>query len=538
MFNQTQNILIEHINHCKLETNMNILAENHNETSRFNVSNINGSIVSEKDIEDIELRANSLTKLVESASMYSEAAKKVNSIGLQLNLLKEDTEPEQKSRKEEFDKVSKSEDTKETADYINKAADAKDASVTKKNTKTETCEIDKKKVSEAVDCFDELPDSIANIIQKASSLRDDSFNLTTMLNSKIESDNFSDITDILNLEAAKINLLEETFDKFNKVVVEFNNLENKVLNSCKIVTCASKYNPRAIKESMEETVIRESYLDTEMSYALDNMYASVSDSEVSTNEAGESLKAKIQLSNEKFLKKYAEDAKKSSCIGIEMKKWYVSKDIEKKYKECLRECDKAFKINYSSSEELKKRYKELRGKIILLFGDSANNKINMQQIDKQLTKTRACEDQGPHTVTKKDVITAIGFLKTCTKELEKIQSELNTAAINTTGREVATGMVFGVGGMMYRQAGASIKNTDTLIGSKDKKYEARIKQMDEDTKNYLKYNYLRAKKAQIKILQQQSRVVIMKAARCKVTEADIKELEEFESMIDEFANML
>ena len=119
MFNQTQNILIEHINHCKLETNMNILAENHNETSRFNVSNINGSIVSEKDIEDIELRANSLTKLVESASMYSEAAKKVNPIGLQLNLLKEDTEPEQKSRKEEFDKVSKSEDTKETADYIN-----------------------------------------------------------------------------------------------------------------------------------------------------------------------------------------------------------------------------------------------------------------------------------------------------------------------------------------------------------------------------------------------------------------------------------
>lgn len=521
MFNQTQNILIEHINHCKLETNMNILAENHNEVSRFNVSNINGSIVSEKDIEDIELRAKSLTKLVESASIYSEAAKKVNPIGLQLNLLKEDTEPEQKSRKEEFDKVSKSEDTKETSDYINKAADAKDASVTKKNTKTETCEIDKKKVSEAVDCFDELPDSIANIIQKASSLRDDSFKLTTMFNSKIESDNFSDITDILNLEAAKINLLEETFDKFNEIVIEFNNLENKVLNSCKIVTCASKYNPRAIKESMEETVIRESYLDTEMSYALDNMFASISDSEVPTNEAGESLKAKLKVSNDRFLKKYAEDAKKSPCTGIELKKWYVAKDIEKKYKECLHDCDKAFKVNYSSDEEIKKRYKELRGSFLTGYNDSESTSIRTKQLEGKpiaLLKKLACEEKGPHTVTKNDVATAIGFLKTCTNELAKLQNELqdSSLSINTGGGTSAS----------------------SVYGTKKEKYSLKIESMDRSTRKYLKFNYLKAKIAQIKMLQQQSRVVILKVARCKVTEADIKELEEFESMIDEFANML
>lgn len=523
MFNDTQINLLDAVNKCKLETAQNIVADMTSNIGYKEVRRINSKLVSESDIEAIQNRSRVIAEYAKSIlADYGDMAKTVNPIGLTLPLLSEKCDKsescgERKAAKEK----AVSEKTKAAlSQYIDKSIDIKDAKVTERCTKKESCKIDKTKVAEAVECLSELPDNIDSIIQKAAAARDDIFSKTTLMNSKIETSNFEDITDILNLEAGKIDILEECFHKYNNVVLEYNSLENKFRNAATIVMCAAKYNPRAIRESTELTIIRESQIDSLIYLALESAGIETDPEEEQIQEGMDEIKSKTTLSNQKFLKKYQDAAMKSSCSGISVKKWYTVKDVEKVYKDCVSEAEKTFKVDYKTDDELKRAYKQLKGSLVLLNQDSAANAITSKQLgNSNIAKTLnlACNEVGPHTITKDDVRTAIGFLKTCTKEIDKLQDQLADNALSVT----------------YNNS-----NPITIGRTKNEKYTAKIEGMKNSTMKALRLNYTKIKLMQLKTIQKQSRLVILKAARTNISEADVKELRAFEETIDEIANIL
>ena len=555
---------MKQIAQCKMETACNCCIDDHKKSENFDfvVSKIDGPIISESYINYL---VNFGERLIKTSKLfletYKEKAISVNPIGLTTDVVSESTKIDIDSalsyyyekcknitgeacKKEACkDEACKKEACKkhiselgcigknnESYDEDTRTILAK-CSIFEKCCKKETCNVDKHTVKEAAEYLENVESSISDMIDKAISIKSDIASRCIAINNKIETSDFvdDDIVDVLCTEAEKITILHNGLVASNYLVIEAGVLKEKVMNACKILAETANYNPREIKNSMEKMSIVESFVDDYFCVELadvDSAEHQVQDIvEIEEAEKLDKLKVMMTKNNKKFLEKYEEQALKSSCLGITIDKWYVPLDADKAYKDLLAETEKTFKVKYKDINELKAAYKKLRGSFAqsVIFGvaaNSAENQIVLKQMGDKYTNTInkvAYRVEKNHKVTKSDVKDAVAFLK------KDLASEISKLEKSTSSTSI---------GLSY-----NIKS-NTIGKSAEDKLKIKISDMEEDTKSFLKLNYEKIKIAQLKTLQKQSRLVILKAARQKVSESEVNESIKADSILEEMGSVL
>lgn len=559
---------MKQIAQCKMESAYNCCIDDHEKSENFDfvVSKIDEPVISESYINYL---ANFGERLVKTSKLfletYKEKALSINPIGLTTDIVSESTKididsalsyyyekcknitgeacgskdeacgSKREACKKEACKKHISElgcigKNNESYDKDTRTILAK-CSIFEKCCKKETCTVDKRTVKEAVDYLENIETSISDMIDKAISIRSDIASRCITINNKIETSDFidDDIVDVLCTEAEKITVLHNGLVASNYLAIEAGVLKEKVMNACKILAETANYNPREMKNSMEKVSIVESFVDDYFCVELadvDSAEHQVQDIvEIEEAEKLDKLKVMMTKNNKKFLEKYEEQALKSSCLGITIDKWYVPLDADKAYKELLAETEKTFKVKYKDIDELKAAYKKLRGSFAqsVIFGvaaNSAENQIALKQMGDKYTNTIkkvAYRVEKNHKVTKSDVKDAVAFLK------KDLASEISKLEKSTSSTSI---------GLSY-----NIKS-NTIGKSAEDKLKIKISDMEEDTKSFLKLNYEKIKIAQLKTLQKQSRLVILKAARQKVSESEVNESIKADSILEEMGSVL
>lgn len=274
--------------------------------------------------------------------------------------------------------------------------------------------------------------------------------------------------------------------------------------------------------------IRESKILTDMigEYTTENLMNLIKEAEtadgafIPVDEAFEGIRSKMTLSNKKFLKKYESQALSSNCEGIMMKKYYIPvTGLEKKCNDLIKEVETEFKkgLNDDDTDEMKKRFKEIRGSFILGFADGESVAKGAKMLDgKSIAKVKnlAVKEETNHKVTKQDVQFAVNYLKDIDKRIDDAEREYQKIVGSITQAFYAPLRILG--------------------RTKGEKYVKKIERITKETIENIQLNYRKIKLSQLKIMQQQSRKVVLLASRTKATESDISDMEYLNNLLESY----
>ncbi len=274
--------------------------------------------------------------------------------------------------------------------------------------------------------------------------------------------------------------------------------------------------------------IRESKILTDMigEYTTENLMNLIKEAEtadgafIPVDEAFEGIRAKMTLSNKKFLKKYESQALSSNCEGIMMKKYYIPvTGLEKKCNDLIKEVEIEFKkgLNDDDPDEMKKRFKEIRGSFVLGFADGESTAKGAKMLDgKSIAKVKnlAVKEETNHKVTKQDVQFAVNYLKDIDKRIDDAEREYQKIVGSITQ--------------------AFYTPLRTLGRTKGEKYVKKIERITKETIENIQLNYRKIKLSQLKVMQQQSRKVVLLASRTKATESDISDMEYLNNLLESY----
>lgn len=300
-------------------------------------------------------------------------------------------------------------------------------------------------------------------------------------------------------------------------------LENQILEmnnqARKIIAATACHNPRNIVGSapITEMVMNTVELRTNDIYeSCMNIDAKQYVDEAAVQNAFDKLKAKVTMSNKRFLKKYEDAALKSNCKDIVIDKWYTPVDIDSKLKSVMKEVDSTFVSKSDDPDELKQAYKDMRGSIWLSFADGKMSSVSAKMLDGNSmvwVKNIALKKTLKHRLTQSDVKEAIKFLKESDRRIDEEKSKYN--------KQLAA----------YSYANDGIR---TLGRTKDEKYIKKIDAIRRTVVDNVLLNYQKMKLMQLKVLQQQSRIVVLKAARVsKISEAEIEEMQDIDNILEQ-----
>ena len=312
----------------------------------------------------------------------------------------------------------------------------------------------------------------------------------------------------------------EMYDMVNHahIVQLENQLIESVKQSYKVLAMAANHNPRDLKDSSIRTesvcFIAEQEFDSVIEEAI-GMNISEFLMEGSVKNAFDQFKAKITLSNERFLKKHKEAALKSKCDGITIEKWYIPKDINAIHNKVIAEVKKEMDPETKDVRELKAKWKDISGTFLLGGVDSKGVAISAKMLDgKQaaLIKDLAHNVQRDHKVTPSDVKEAVKFLENSDAEITKAYNEY-----------------------MKRSMGSSyaLWNPKVLGRTKGERYVKKINTFMQMVQDNIDLNYQKMLLSQLKVKQHQSRVIVLKAARVSSNEA-ASILESEMNILDEY----
>lgn len=333
-------------------------------------------------------------------------------------------------------------------------------------------------------------------------------------------------------EAAKLNCIaacmyeQEMIDYANIIQLETQLIEMHD-QSVKLILGASLHNPRAIIESNTylENMYKVINAHTENTYDL--CYEMAKDIDAYIEESGfketlQRFRTKLTVSNDKFLKKYAERAKNSNCKGVVIEDWYEPVDINNLIRKGEKKFDALFTVkNDEDYKVLKDRYKKLRGNFLLYYMDGEYSKPAAAMLDDKVAamyKDIVVKKVKNHQVTQKDVNDAIAYLKDSSALLRKYENEFNKKYNSS---------------MFVRRYSGFLKTKDEKIRIKIDNLAASAASNMEVIASAMVMN-------QVKILQTQARLVVLKAARASKNEV-VKEAAEIENvciMIEELNNKL
>ena len=274
--------------------------------------------------------------------------------------------------------------------------------------------------------------------------------------------------------------------------------------------------------------IRESKILTDMigEYTTENLMNLIKEAEtadgafIPVDEAFEGIRSKMTLSNKKFLKKYESQALSSNCEGIMMKKYYIPvTGLEKKCNDLIKEVETEFKkgLNDDDPDEMKKRFKEIRGSFVLGFADGESTAKGAKMLDgKSISKVKnlAVKEETNHKVTKQDVQFAVNYLKDIDKRIDDAEREYQKIVGSITQ--------------------AFYTPLRTLGRTKGEKYVKKIERITKETIENIQLNYRKIKLSQLKVMQQQSRKVVLLASRTKATESDISDMEYLNNLLESY----
>lgn len=279
------------------------------------------------------------------------------------------------------------------------------------------------------------------------------------------------------------------------------------------------HNPRNVRESAIWTDMVGEYTTENFMELIDEV-AESDEIKIVVDEAFESIRSKVTLSNKKFLKKYEQQALASNCDGIMMKKYYIPvTGLEKKCNDLIKEVETEFKkgLNDDDPDEMKRRFKEIRGSFMLGYTDGESAAKNAKVTDEKpivRVKKLAVKEELNHKVTKQDVQFAVKYLKDVDKRIDDAEREYQKIC----------------GGIDQ----AFYVPLRTLGRTKGEKYVKKIERITKETVENIQLNYQKIKLSQLKVMQQQSRKVILLAARTKATEAEISDMEYLNSLLESY----
>lgn len=286
-------------------------------------------------------------------------------------------------------------------------------------------------------------------------------------------------------------------------------LTNQILEEAKqaytMLRMLQEHNARNIKESKVVTgfvqeVAMNSFEDFIQNPILSEAtMKSIQEGKVS--DAFDKLRSNMVASNQRFLKRHKEAALASKCDGIVIEKWYEAKDLDKFYKDAMNAVKKEMDPETKELGELKDRWKEVRGSIWLGGADSKGIAISSKMLDgKQMAwvKDLAHNIIRKKKITPSDVKEAVKFLENSDIEINKANHELTRATAITAG---------------------SMYTPNTLLRTRGEAYVKKINTFMQYVIDNINLNYQKMLLSQLKIKQQQSRMVILKAARVSSNEA-------------------
>lgn len=376
-------------------------------------------------------------------------------------------------------------------------------------------------VKEAADELSTTSSFINDIIDKAIKLKADCYSSVFDINNKIETINMNDNyteDDVVNAEATKIIALNQCLKSVVEVSRVAKELKRSFVENAKLIISVANYNPREFRESNQNILDNLNSLEQVIESSLLSNVDDRTLEEVEEGNALDKMKANLTLSNKRFLEKYGEAAKKSNCLGITMKEWYTPKDIDKQFKSLSDEVMKEFGKNYKSVDQLQADYKRLRGNIFYLGGEY--DAISRKQLNGKsvaLVRDLACDKKSNYVLKKSDVKDAIEMLKNVSREIDDVNSKFTDSSIST--------------------AYGSSKGS-TIGKDKEERYAVKIDNMRRDLMKVLAMNYYKTKLMQLKMLQKQSRLVVMKAARQKPTNEEATIIANLEACIDEIGELI
>ena len=287
-----------------------------------------------------------------------------------------------------------------------------------------------------------------------------------------------------------------------------------------ILRMLTEHNARNIKDSKIITeAIQVSAMNEFEEFIQNPVLPEISVNEGKIQDALDSMKSKMTASNARFLKKHKEAALASKCDGIVIEKWYLPKDIEKLYKDTMAEIKKEMDPTKMELKELKEKFKDLKGTLLLGYTDSKGTVISAKMLDGKSAgwvKDLAHNTVRHHKVTPADVKEAVKFLENSDNEITKVQQELQ--------RKVNI-------------ASWAIYNPQTLGRTRSEAYVKKINTYMQYVIDCVNLNYQKMLLSQLKVKQQQSRVVVLKAARVSSNESVQileKEFALIESTFEEF----
>lgn len=299
-------------------------------------------------------------------------------------------------------------------------------------------------------------------------------------------------------------------------------LENQIIEkntqARQIIAMVAHHNPRNIAESSLVTNLVSDIISESSNVIYeecDNIDIGTYIEERAFQDGFTKLKAKLVLSNKRFLKKNEEKALQSNCKGLTLKEWYIPKDYDKILDDTLKEVNRILVANSEDPDELKMKYKKMLGTWYLSFRDGQSNAISSKMIEGNgigLVKNIAFEKVLNHQITTKDVKDAIKYLKNSDRVIDEEYNKFLR---------------------LYNASNAL--DTVKLIGrTKDERYTKRIDSIRRTTINNIMFNYQKVKLMQVRVLQQQSRMVVMKAARLtKVSESELMEMKDVDILFEQ-----
>lgn len=117
-------------------------------------------------------------------------------------------------------------------------------------------------------------------------------------------------------------------------------LLREMKNAHRVLYGLCTHDPRNIAESATARPMYLSFIESKIETILDDPEAYISSNTKATYEAGidnaiDTFKSKVVVSNKKFLDKYKDAALKSSCAGLSMKRWLTPIDIEQPIRQSI-----------------------------------------------------------------------------------------------------------------------------------------------------------------------------------------------------------
>lgn len=362
--------------------------------------------------------------------------------------------------------------------------------------------LDRSDVEEAIETIKKTPEKLAQIKDKAkekaqatksklSNLKNDMDKSAKETSKKPEKECSRKVAS----ECCAVSAFIEMEDMINhsQIIAMESQLIEELKSARSIVAMTAFHNPRNIRESAEITDGVKEFTD----YNFDSIIESAMDfdyqeymEEKANLDAFEKLAKYVEKKNKKYLDKYASDALKSNCEGLIMKTWITPVDVKKEAERLINEVNREFNKDIKTDD-----FKNFKSKVDKLYSSFLIFKHS--KFEKN------------HKITKSDVKNSVSYLK----KSEGVFISANNEYKNALKK-------------FYKSNFNSLKN-----GNKIENY--RIKTIDAITNTYKSLLSM-----QISTYMMQCRNTIKLAARKKVSESDIEEIKELNSIIEQLTDMM